>query len=189
MQQDKSKINLNVESGEIVQIFNATPGDCIVKINTTQKPRIIQLYPKSNLLSSKARSFSSTDTTSTILERYLADVPVVSIEEVLFDFELSEATNIPISLADADTCFRLNVLKAILEGAHVIQVISPWKISNATDVILSAQEFAIEQAETRSCEAPAFVIFDGDAAPGITLNADRVLRPVNGQMREMEVFF
>ncbi len=187
MRQDKSKINLNVEFGEIVQVFNVMPDDCIVKTDTTNKPRIVRLYPESNLISSKWWSISLTDTTTTILERYLADIPVISFEDLLFDFGLSEAANIPISTADADVRFRLNVLKAILEGAQVIQIISPWKISDATDFILNAKEFAIEQAETRSGDAPAFAIFDGDATSGITLNADRVLRPVKGQMREMEV--
>lgn len=189
MHQDKVDLTINISPGEIVQVFNATPETCMIKMNSPHKIRRASVHPDLRLSSSSQWPVAATDTTRSLLERWLADVPVVSVQNVLEDFGLENVAHIPIRKSDTDTRFRLNTLKAILTGADVIQLVSPWKISDCTDFILNALDFATEQSEYHHGNAPAFAVFDGDAVPGITLIADQVCTVSENQIREMSVVY
>lgn len=188
MNQQDLKTTIEAIPGEIVQVLGGLPEACtITMMGETLKP--CRLSPGMPLHPLRDWHMSGSETLFSLLGKWLADVPVVSIADVLDTFGLEEAALLPLDPTDVETNFRLNILKAILEGNPVIQVVSPWKITDATDFIRRVAEFSAEQAELEDRQVPAFLIFDGDACPGITLLADRVLRLESWQSCSVEVIY
>ncbi|MEQ1746182.1 MAG: hypothetical protein ABMA02_12200 [Saprospiraceae bacterium] len=184
VKQEFTTTNITVLPGEIVQLIGTTPDSCIIfRQDVPTKPSSLVVYPEKKVSQTRAFPTFHSDTIAVLLERWLADVPIRSFQKIIAKMGLEGAAPMLVQSADTDVCFRLNMLKAVLEGKQVIQVVSPWKVSDVTDFMLAIQEFAVDQAEQRSEDAPAFVVYDGDESTGISIVANDILVVEAGQVK------
>lgn len=187
MKAQKSKTTVTANPGELIEICGLTPRQCSLVRTAPGRARTVVVAADGPLVSTDTWPVASSDTLASVLERWLADVPIVSPEALLADFDLEDEAWKLIRYAGANVRFYLNTLKALLDDASVIALVSPGELSEPSEAIWNVRELAVELARERQVPAPAFVVFDTRGAPGVTLLCDRVLSFSNQKMRQMAI--
>lgn len=161
--------------GQIIQIFEGKPETCRIYLENQITPFKVSIRPGIQIEHDFVLEFSVNDTTYDLFQNWLAASPVESVAQVLIDFGLFEFSDVLVSELSDTEVYQLKVFQAILKGAEVIELISPWILHEASAFLLAVQKFAEKQAVYHGGPIPAWVIYDGDIVPGLTLIADRIL--------------
>ncbi len=182
------QIPIKIHPGELVQILGFTNNKYQFIIGRRKVPLMVTIDPNYKIKSTKKWPVSLIDTTYSLLNRWLADAPVISVDDVIEIFNLREYMGCKIENADETLCFRLQALRAILDNVEIITFISPWRTSQFTEFIHGLQTFVADHFDSGSYD-PAFVVYDADNLIGFSCIVDRVLEPQRGRLRELVVDF
>lgn len=177
---------VEVFRGEIVQLWNAEHEAFRIELFGEEKPRIAIVRSGQKIKSSAQFPIKPGNTVQEVLEAWLADMPSSTAEMAAAALGLEKHLHTAISEAGRDLRYRLQTLKAILDGAHVIAFGDHDGVVNVTSVIIAVREFA-ENYKQKAGEIPAFVVLDEGSSTGAVMAADRVLKIKHGKIRELLV--
>lgn len=179
---------VEVFRGEIIQLWNAEHEAFRIELFGEEKPRIAIVRSGQKIKSSAQFPVKPDNTIQEILDAWLADMPSSTVEMAVEDFDLEKYLHTAISEAGGDLLYRLQTLKAIWGGAHVIAFGAHHGVTDAIGVVVAAREYA-EKCVGEAGKIPAFVVLDEGNSTGSVLAADRVLKIKHGKVRELLVDF
>lgn len=110
-----------------------------------------------------------------LLHQWSPMLAFYTVEEVVELFGLEETLDVPLRDLDKSHLYRIQLLKAVLENAPVIEFVAPWRICGFSDLLHGAYTLAQDRSELLGLSAPAFVAYDPGYLPALAFMVDRVL--------------
>lgn len=178
-------VSIEVFPGEIVQLMGHAPVRYLL-VNGNINPRTERIASGQDLLSQNGFDVKQQNTVAELVENWLADASMV-VEETMRAFGLKKYADQTIASANKDLTFRLNMLRAVLSGAEVIEVGSTDAVTRVATLIADVAKYA-EKIE-KAGYVPAFVVSEEGESVSTTLVADRILEIKQGRTKELLVDF
>lgn len=178
-------VSIEVFPGEIVQLMGHAPVSYSL-VNGNMNPKTERIASGQDLLPQNGFEVKQQNTVAELVENWLADASM-EVEETMRAFGLKKYAGQTIASANKDIKFRLNMLRAVLSGAEVIEVGSTDTVTHVAALITNATTYA-EKIE-KAGYAPAFVVSEEGESVSTTLAADRILEIKQGRTKELLVDF
>ncbi len=178
-------VPVEVFRGEIVQLWNAGHTAFRIQLSGEPRPRFAFVH-SGKLTSSPAFPAEPGNSVQEVLDAWLADMPFSTAEAAASAFGLDKHMHIALQEASEDILFRLQALKAILEGASVITFGACRGVANPAEIILAASQYA-EYSQAGAGNLPAFVVLHEGGSTGTAMAADRILKIKQGGVKAMLV--
>ena len=181
----RNPILLQVRAGEIICVMDANRNNYQLQLNKTNQSASAVIALHQTPAATSGLPIHPNDTVLDILYNWLADAPVVSVESTIEQFGLEDALLVSFSALDQDARYRLQVLKAVLEGAPVLEFVAPWRIVGFSDFLRGVYDFVSDYSQQTGRPLPALVAYDPGYLPGLAFIADRVLEPRSEALVEL----
>ena len=179
-------IPIEVYSGEIVQIWDPNDKRYEWKLYDTSMPKIEYITGGRKLNSCSKFPIEANDTVHSMLNVWLADMPIAFKVEATKNFGLEKYLERLIEEANVDMSFRLNTLKAVLSSAQLMIFADSSRVHNFAGFVIAVREFT-ETHDDVFEKTPVFVILDEGDTVGISMVADRILELKEKKMEELLV--
>jgi hypothetical protein len=147
-------VSIEVFPGEIVQLMGHAPVRYLL-VNGNMTPKIECIASGQDLHSQNGFEVKQQNTVAELIETWLADASM-EVEETMRAFGLIKYADQTIASANKDIKFRLNMLRAVLSGAEVIEVGITDTVAHVAALITNATTYA-EKVE-KAGFVPAFVV-------------------------------
>ncbi|MBX2929717.1 MAG: hypothetical protein KF852_17925 [Saprospiraceae bacterium] len=181
-------IPVEVFRGEIVQMWNQAPQPCRWELYGENNAQIAILHPDKAW---QSRQFPASDngTVHTLLDKWVADAPVHSVQKLVEAFGLESYNDTMLSEAGPGLKLRLQTLDALLSGKDVVVWSSLRGIESVAEFVTEIRNYA-EDKEEWAGQIPAFVVLDSRDSVSATMVADRILEFQEGTtIQELYVDF
>ena len=184
----ESTHSIEISPGELIQVLGSSYAKCHFQLvsGRNKKATSRRVIADNKLCVSKSWPVKATDTVASIVERWLADVPVRSPKKIAQTLGLDKKWHTSVLKLNHDAFLRLNTLRAMLDGAEVLEFMSLESIADFTGFLKGIRSEVLSSLETEHYN-PAFVVYGAEGSPGVSFMADRVLEVDGYGVREVEV--
>lgn len=171
----RSSCRLNVTSGEMVCVMDANRNNYSLYLNDTFLTHSTVIALHQAPVGTDDLPLKANDTVAQILEQWSHQIPGCDAEETALLLGLEDVLEVPFTHLDKTDYYRLQLLKAILEDAPVIEFVAPWRVTDFSCLLHGAYTLSCQRSDFTEGRCPAFIAYDPGYLPGLAFVADRVL--------------